>query len=303
MNQTLNDLEIVVVNDGSIDESAKIIERLSKEDKRIVFIDLKKNQGVHEARLAGLKKASGKWIGFLDSDDFARPKMYEMMYETATKYDADIVICGSCRVDSRRKPIAPKIRFSRNEKVITESFRKFCSFQFGTGTLWNKLYRREIILPYTDMHFPWRQDINEDLLLNIGCFQKTKTVYLMKDVFHEYVFKQGSITYTIQREKAYVDTYRAFAIAVNLFAGFDDNVLENLVDMYRKQLSWECYRIGDLKKLVPYKHELKEATDLIYQKNPLALGLLVSRFESPELSVKKITTQIAHKCISLFRSC
>ncbi|HDR51400.1 MAG TPA: glycosyltransferase [Mariniphaga anaerophila] len=301
MNQTLENLEIIVVNDDSTDNSAEIIEQLSLEDNRIVSIHLPINQGAHEARLAGIKKASAFWIGFLDADDFARPKMYEVMNKAAIMNNADIVICGSYRVDNQRKPIEPKIRFKRNQEITSEPLKRFCSFQFGTGMLWNKLYHRDIILPCANMHFPWRQNINEDLLLNIGCFYRTKTIYLMKEILHDYFFNESSITSTIIKTKAYVDTYRAYAIAVSLFAELGESTLENITNMYRKQLSWECYRIDNLEELANHKKELNEATELIHKTCPLALALLASRCDPQPLSVRKAIAQVVRKYNYLFQ--
>src|SRR5690554_4033742 len=187
LNQTLKDIEIIIVNDASTDNSGSVIDQLAKENANIAPVHFSENKGVHEARLAGLKIASAPWIGFLDADDFARPGMFAALFNAAEDNYVDIVVCGWQRVASNRRPVKGKLRFSRDSKVDRNVFERFCQFEFGTGMLWNKLYRREIILTYAGMSFPWRQRINEDLLLNIGCFSEAGSVFLLKDVLYEYV--------------------------------------------------------------------------------------------------------------------
>lgn len=92
--QTLNNIEIICVDDGSTDGSAEILKEYKKKDKRIKIIT-KENGGLPSARNAGLEAARGKYIGFVDSDDFIEPNMYEIMVDNAKLHDSDVVICGA----------------------------------------------------------------------------------------------------------------------------------------------------------------------------------------------------------------
>ncbi len=92
INQTLEDIEIICVNDGSTDGSQKILEEYSYKDKRIKIIN-KKNAGLGAARNTGLEYANGEYIGFVDSDDWIDTTMYEKLYKNAKFYNSDIVIC------------------------------------------------------------------------------------------------------------------------------------------------------------------------------------------------------------------
>ncbi len=131
LNQTLKDIEIIIVNDASTDNSGSVIDQLAKENTNIVPVHFSENKGVHEARLAGLKKSTAPWIGFLDADDFARPNMFATLLSAAVDNDVDIVVCGSDRVTEQRKVIAPKLRFRRSEKVDDNVFERFCAFEEG----------------------------------------------------------------------------------------------------------------------------------------------------------------------------
>lgn len=299
LDQTLKNIEIIVVNDASTDRSAETISRLESENGNILAIHLAENQGVHEARLAGLKKASAPWIGFLDADDFARPTMFEAMHRAAEKHDVDIVVCGSYRVTKERKPVAPKIRFKSSKKIASKVFEKFSRFEFGTGSLCNKLYHREVMVPYADMHFPWRQNLNEDLLLNIGCFYKAESVYVTHEVLHEYVLNESSVTSTTNNAKAYVYMYRAYALAVSSFSELGGDVIVRIINMYRAQLSWSSYIVADARDIEGYEEELKEATELIYRSYPLALALLPSRQPPARVGAKVALKALARKGKSL----
>lgn len=277
LGQTLRDMEIVIVDDGSSDASAAIIRRYAESSAKVIHVSLLHNQGVHEARLAGIGKASSHWIGFLDADDIARPSMFETMFRAATDQEADIVICGSHRVTEARRPIAPKVKFRKDERIASSVFEQFSSFRFGTGSLWNKLYRREVIVSAAERRFLWRQDTNEDLLLNIGCFLQAKSVYLLRDVLHEYVLNQESVTSTNSRAKAFTDTLRAYAIAMNLYEDKGERVLEGITHMYRVQLGWKPYRVDDIVSLAEFHMQLKQAAEVISRVYPLGLALLAAQ--------------------------
>lgn len=287
LNQTLKDVEIIIVNDASTDNTGEVVDQLAQANSNILAVHFTENKGVHEARLAGLKKSTAPWIGFLDSDDFARPTMFAVLHAAAISNDVEIVVCGSYRVMQQRKVIAPKLQFKRSGKVDNNVFERFCRFEFGTGMLWNKLFKRSVIEPWFELHFPWRQSINEDLLLNIACFYHAQSVYLCKEILHEYVLNEASVTSTNTSNKAYVDTYRAAALAIALFSKFGDEALAKVINMYRTQLSWRDYQIGDVVDIMPYEKELNEAIDLISRVRPSALALLSARQHPPLVGVRR----------------
>ena len=91
LKQTLEDIEIICVNDGSTDGSANILQDYKKKDPRIIVLE-QENQGLGAARNTGIRTARGEYIGFVDSDDFIEPTMYEKLYEKACKFQLDIVL-------------------------------------------------------------------------------------------------------------------------------------------------------------------------------------------------------------------
>lgn len=294
LNQTLKDIEIVIVDDASVDNSGSIIDRLAKENPNVVPVHLSENKGVHEARLAGLKKSTAPWIGFLDADDFARPGMFSKMYAAAVEHRVDIVVCGSDRVDEQRKCVATKLKFNRSEKIDVNVFERFCFFEFGTGMLWNKLFKRSVIEPWFDLHFPWRQSINEDLVLNIGCFYNAKSVYLLKEKLYEYVISQGSVTTEMKKCWAYSEIFRAYVLAVTSYQGLGMNAVSHIVDMYRTQLSWGSYQIESADELTRHYAKLEEATIYLAHRAPFALAAMSARKPQRIVGVRLALISLYH---------
>lgn len=286
LGQSLTLLEIILVNDASSDNSAEIINALAETSNRVIAVHLNENSGVHEARLAGLRRASAPWIGFLDADDYARPEMFDVLLMAAESNNVDIVVCGSDRVTSERKIISPKLRFSSSKKVSKDVFQRFCKFDFGTGMLWNKLFKRSVIEPWFDLHFPWRQSINEDLLLNIGCFYQARSVYLLSDVLHEYVFDKNSVTSKMESGWAYVETFRAYVLAVTSYQHLGARALFSIIEMYRNQISWDTYRVPCSDDLNIYRDRLEEAVRMLCDQNPYALAAIASRGSSDTVGAR-----------------
>ena len=295
LGQTLDGLEIVLINDGSTDRSGELIDQLAARHTQILAIHNDGNQGVHETRLNGLRAATAPWIGFLDADDFARPDMFEKLLAAGETHNADIVVCGSLRVTGERKVIEPKLKFRNTTTVTDDIFRRFCEFRFGTGMLWNKLFRRDLIMPYANLHFPWRQNINEDLILNIACFKDAGTVHVMKDMLYEYVFRETSATSSGSVEKACLQTLRAYAIAVSLFRDCGDEVLADITNMYRLQLSWPPYQLDDTRAMSSFAPEIREAVELILDCYPAGLGGLTTTPRRSAMSLGRVTRALSRR--------
>ena len=94
LRQTYQDIEIIVVDDGSKDQTAEVVKRLVEQNPEKIELIQIPNGGVTNARLTGVKQAKGEWIGFVDGDDEIEPDLYELLLNNAIKYQADISHCG-----------------------------------------------------------------------------------------------------------------------------------------------------------------------------------------------------------------
>ena len=146
INQTLKDIEIICIDDGSTDNSGKILEEYAQKDNRIKVIH-QKNKGAAAARNEGLYIAQGKYLSFLDSDDFFELDMFERMYNCAEKYNTDIVVCKSKIIDNGIIKDNNNIKdFLLPKKEVFSSMDiSNYIFQFHTGWCWDKLYKTSFI--------------------------------------------------------------------------------------------------------------------------------------------------------------
>lgn len=158
VNQTYRNLEIILVDDGSPDECPRLCDQWANADDRIRVIH-KKNGGLSDARNAGIKIAKGKYIAFLDSDDWVDLHMYEDLYKAMVEYDADIVSCGALRVWEDHTPSKPMHSFSGIQVMNrSQAMQALIQSTFLIQTVWNKLYKTEQI---KDIYFEMGK-IHED---------------------------------------------------------------------------------------------------------------------------------------------
>lgn len=137
INQTLEDIEIIIVNDGTEDNSMKKIEKFLS-DERIIVIN-KKNGGLSSARNLGIKLAEGEYISFVDSDDFIERTMLEDLYCASNNHD--IIFSDFIFYDEKSK------KEIKNEREILFSENKgSCFYLYGSTVVWNKIYKREFLL-------------------------------------------------------------------------------------------------------------------------------------------------------------
>lgn len=142
INQIYNNLEIIVVNDGTKDRSADIAKEYAAKDSRIKVYDFQ-NGGLSVARNRGLEIATGDYISYIDSDDWLDTKMYETLLEAAMKNDADMVKCGIIETNGVTEE---KITFSDVKIINNEQHKAFENYFKGIlWTLaWNGLYKKEL---------------------------------------------------------------------------------------------------------------------------------------------------------------
>jgi len=146
--QTLKDIEIICINDGSTDDSLKILEEYAKIDSRIKIFS-KKNEGAGAARNLGLKYSNGDYIIFFDSDDYMKNTALEKLYNNAQKTGADIVICNTEFINQdtgeKQKRDVIKKDLLANKKVFSPQEISPHIFQFCVGWPWDKLYKASFI--------------------------------------------------------------------------------------------------------------------------------------------------------------
>lgn len=160
MNQTYPNIEVLVIDDGSKDNSGRIVLSLVEKFKGKLKYFKKLNSGVSATRNYGLEKASGNYFAFVDSDDYIASNMYESMLQLLLQHNADLVICGQTRVVNGKELHYPDkgIQHFYDGKIDM----RLLSNQFDLNILCNKLYSREL---WGDLRLPENMSYAEDLYL------------------------------------------------------------------------------------------------------------------------------------------
>ena len=189
MNQTFKDFELIIIDDGSTDDSREICKQYAKDDSRIKLIT-KKNGGTWAARNRGIDESIGKYIIFLDCDDWYEPNLFEKMYESIKENDVDLVISGQTNVfvDEngeviRRTTVLPKEQNFKSKGEILGNYILLRKEEIG-DTLWNKIYKSEIIKKYNLKFENYKR--GEDTIFNANYYQKIDTCNVISQALYNY---------------------------------------------------------------------------------------------------------------------
>ena len=202
--QSYKNIEILLIDDGSTDESGKICDDFGKKYNNISVVH-QRNQGLSKTRNVGIEMAKGKYIGFVDSDDYIERDMYEILYKNMVKYDADISVCDYIEITGNMKNV--KKTNTNFETIIYDNLETKIKELLTEETLnnyaWNKLYNREL---FNKIRF--KENIKfEDV-----------------DIMYKLFYRANKIVYTSYVGYNYVQRYDSIMKTI------DNNAIENLMD-------------------------------------------------------------------------
>ncbi len=239
----IDNMEIILVNDGSKDNTLEIIRKLERKYKNIRVVD-KKNGGLSDARNAGLKEASGEYVAFIDSDDTINKKMFGEMLLKAETGDFDIITCGTKMIyEDHELDVGP----GYNHDLIGKEAIKEQMYDFYPAAC-NKIYKRKLL---QDIKF--KKDIYyEDVEFIYRLLPNVNNIGVVDGYYYEYLQREGSITYTYN-DKLY-----------NMVDNFD-SIIEyykknKIFDEYREELEYVCLRYSFatfIKRLAKCKDKVK----------------------------------------------
>ena len=198
--QSLKEIEIIVVNDGTKDNSQKIIDKYVKKYPDKIKSYIKENGGQGSARNYGLKKATGEYIGYVDSDDFVEKDMYKKLYNKAKENNYDIVVCGNFNVseDYQNKNIDA---FINNYNTDLENIF------FGKMAVWNKIYKRDILIKNK---LEFKEKVwYEDLAFTLKAIMNSNTFAFIDEPLYDYLIREGSTmnNSNVQRNLEILDAF------------------------------------------------------------------------------------------------
>lgn len=242
ISQTITNIEIIIVNDGSTDNTAEIIDKYASSDIRIKVIDKKTNEGLSPARNSGMKEVTSDYFTFLDADDYFEPDAFEKML--AASRGADITVTGffhdtlddngelSVSVENR----SGKNLFADSKKDIIGNMAMLDEKRLFAFT-WNKLYKKSFIdaagILFSD------QQLIEDYEFNCYVFEKLETLSILDDCIYHYVkFSQDALTQKYRPEYFEIMDKR-YTLMKNIFERngiFDGEYREILCTMHIKHI-------------------------------------------------------------------
>lgn len=206
LNQTLKDIEIICVNDGSSDNSLEILQEYAREDERLIVVD-QKNQGAGAGRNNGLHIAKGEYLSFLDADDFFDAEMLEDAYRTARVADADVCVFAAdlfVQSDHTYKPCTWSFRkqYFPIGEVFNPKDPQYCDniFRMYNGWAWDKLFKREFVQEHK-LEFQNLRTTNDMFFVFVGLAKASRIIAVDKVFAHQRVEVTTSLSRT--REKSW----------------------------------------------------------------------------------------------------
>ena len=202
--QTYSDLEILLVDDGSPDRCGQICDEYAKQDCRVKVFHTR-NEGLSAARNLGLQNAKGEYIGFVDSDDWIEPEMYEVLLKGLEETESNVCVCGFCQEPGTiKKDFQPEEAVYQDVNALKALLEEKINYN-----VWNKLYRREM---FQDRFFPVGKNY-EDIAIMHRIMYEAGRVIIIPNVEYHYRVRSGSITKTytaknlIDHADAYLSSY------------------------------------------------------------------------------------------------
>ncbi len=231
INNTYNNLQIIVIDDGSTDRSSLIVDEYAKRDKRISVIH-QKNQGVSIARNVGLSLATGDYICFIDSDDIVSERYFEFLLKAHIQFNADITICNYIRITNLDKdpPFNDSSLTARQgtlEEVINDRNKRLY--------IWGRIFTSSFI--YGEKYIP---DIKfgEDYLYNLSLYAKRPRVCIIENSLYAYVMRSTSAVHTLGTVKGEFEfcnyIYKALTACMNEYL-----CALLIIEIYKKTLALE----------------------------------------------------------------
>lgn len=195
VNQTMQDIEILCVDDGSTDSAPQIIEEYKKKYPDKIKTFHKKNGGEFTTRNYGLERATGEYVTFVDTDDWVEPTWAEKLYNSAKQNNADLAVCGFERIDLKTNKVVATnmINFGNTVKEINP---KDDYLLFINPAPWNKVYKREKI---KDLRFLPFRGFNDTMFL-ASCYTKMNKIAFVPEVLYHYYLRYDSQIHSVNKQ-------------------------------------------------------------------------------------------------------
>lgn len=266
LKQTYNNLQIILVDDGSPDNCGSICDEYAEKDDRITVIH-KENGGLSSARNEGIKIARGQYIGFVDSDDFIDENMYSNLMHNININNADIAICGRVYVYGDKNVIRCKknIYLKMNSE---EAINKMNTFGYYDVASWDKIYKREL---FEGIEFPIGK-LSEDWFTTYKLLDKAETIIYDSTPMYYYRQREKSITHS--RKVNYNPIYASKEVLGLVEKKYPDSIIYAItayvyanIGVYDNLILYDKENNDEIKKVLI---NIKENYDLVIKNKELS---------------------------------
>jgi glycosyltransferase involved in cell wall biosynthesis len=284
INQTYSNIEIILLDDGSTDNSLNIIKEYASQDKRIKYYS-RENKGLLYTRIDGVEKARGKYITFVDSDDWLELNAIEILYHKIIKYKADMLKSSYKIVDGNKKTNV----YRKDEDTIYngKEIKNMYIDMINTyifNPVWSQLIKTEIIKKYIK-NSDYSISMGEDVEINMQLLDKYKTIVVTSDILYNYRYNPNSISKKASFEK----TKDRIKDLLKTYYNFSEFIYKNCEDLYNKSLEKSIYVINDNLMCLANIDNLKYNETVIYIKSVINQDFIKKIIENTDY--KKIKTK------------
>ena len=291
INQTYKNLEIILVDDGSPDNSPKVCDEWAKKDKRIKVVH-KENGGVSSARNKGLEVANGDYIGFVDPDDYVDLTMYEKLINSANENNSDVVYCGYNEdIEGKIVPIEEYNLHKLTDYDVSVYFYKKKN-TLVYGSIWRGIYRKSLI---KDIKFDVNFKCGEDLYFNIEVNNKKPKISIVDEKLYYYLKNPNSCVNTY-RPKDYKNVIVQSDKATSLikdekilnFIRFNDTIalIADYLQYNKPKKVGKTLGLKNLKKFLSFKNYINFIPKVNFKRNILTILILLKQYWLVHLYLK-----------------
>jgi glycosyltransferase involved in cell wall biosynthesis len=256
--QTFRDFEIIYVNDCSSDESLDLLRKIESQDKYVKVESHAENLGAGNARNSGLKMSRGKYLCFLDADDFINENYLDVLVSNLQLTDADIVVCNYNFISEANGEIISVSKYKPSEYTGKDSLKIFVENLFNPAP-WNKIYRRELFFE-NNIEFPERI-AHQDFATIPLVVERAKRIVVISDILYNYVQNSDGYSMTAKEIHTY-SIFKAFEIIYNHFKLYSPDQLES--DRFRQIVVGRFrYNLGQRWNTFTEEHLVKYITNFV----------------------------------------
>ena len=281
--QTEKNLELILVDDGSDDNSLKICKEYEKRDARVRVIH-QDNAGVSAARNQGIDIAEGEYIGFVDSDDWIDANMYERLLEEARKTNAEVVMCDATTIFFSGKTQADTItQLSTNQILKKSDFMPSLLLEMA-GSAWRCIYKNnrynDKLMQSEILHFPLGVKFSEDRIFNIYAFGYANTICYIKESYYNRYMNEKSAVHRFHEDyfeaykKAAEEIEKAINIAWNAEEKYKTAYLQQFISGALMAICNYYYKTSTMDKNSRKKAVIKVCDDIRLQNSVRNVGAI-----------------------------